>query len=54
VPLCPSQIPRDLTRARTRATAVESRRITAWAMARPKILPLPESNLGRPARSPSP
>jgi hypothetical protein len=29
VPLCPSQIPRDLSRARTRAAAVGSRRLTA-------------------------
>jgi hypothetical protein len=31
VPLCPPQIPHDLTRARTQAAAVESRRLTAWA-----------------------
>jgi hypothetical protein len=35
VPLCSPQIPHDLTWARTRATAVGSRRLTAWAMARP-------------------
>jgi hypothetical protein len=35
VPLCPPQIPHDLTWARTRAAAVRSRRLTAWAMARP-------------------
>jgi hypothetical protein len=35
VPLCLPQIPHDLTRARTRAAAVGSRRLTAWAMARP-------------------
>jgi hypothetical protein len=29
VPLCPPQIPRDLTRTRTRATAVGSQRLTA-------------------------
>jgi hypothetical protein len=29
VPLCPPQIPHDLTRARTRDAAVESRRLTA-------------------------
>jgi hypothetical protein len=34
-PLCPPQIPHDQTRARTRATAVGSQRLTAWAMARP-------------------
>jgi hypothetical protein len=36
VPLCPPQIPNDLTRARTRAEAVGSRRLTAWATARPQ------------------
>jgi hypothetical protein len=35
VPLYPPQIPHDLTWARTRAAAVGSRRLTAWAMARP-------------------
>jgi hypothetical protein len=35
VPLCPPQIPHDLTWARTRAVAVGSQRLTAWAMARP-------------------
>jgi hypothetical protein len=34
-PLCPPQIPLDQTRARTRAVAVGSQRLTAWAMARP-------------------
>jgi hypothetical protein len=34
-PLCPPQIPLDQTRARTRAAAVGSQRLTAWAMARP-------------------
>jgi hypothetical protein len=34
-PLCPPQIPHDQTRARTRAAAVGSQRLTAWAMARP-------------------
>jgi hypothetical protein len=34
-PLCPRQIPLDKTRDRTRATAVGSQRLTAWAMARP-------------------
>jgi hypothetical protein len=37
VPLCPSQIPHDVTRARTLAAAVGSRWITAWAMARPLL-----------------
>jgi hypothetical protein len=34
-PLCPLQIPLDQTRDRTRAAAVGSQRLTAWAMARP-------------------
>jgi hypothetical protein len=34
-PLCSPQIPLDQTRARTRAFAVGSQRLTAWAMARP-------------------
>jgi hypothetical protein len=34
VPLCAPQIPHDLTWARTRATAVECRRLTARGMAR--------------------
>jgi hypothetical protein len=34
VSFCPPEIPHDLTRARTRATAVGSQRLTAWAMAR--------------------
>jgi hypothetical protein len=32
---CPSQNPTDQTRVSTRAAAVGSRRLTAWAMARP-------------------
>jgi hypothetical protein len=36
VPLCPPQIPHDLARARTRATAVGNRQLTASAMARPE------------------
>jgi hypothetical protein len=35
VPLCPPQIPRD-SRTRTRAAAVGSQRLTAWATARPR------------------
>jgi hypothetical protein len=35
VPLYPPQIPHGLTWARTRASAVRSRRLTTWAMARP-------------------
>jgi hypothetical protein len=34
-PLCPPKIPHDQTRARNRAAAVGSQRLTAWAMARP-------------------
>jgi hypothetical protein len=37
VPLCPPQIPYDLTPARTRAATVGSRRLTAWAMAGPPV-----------------
>jgi hypothetical protein len=37
VSLCPPQIPHEQTRARTRAAAVGSQRLTAWAMARPSI-----------------
>jgi hypothetical protein len=37
VPLCPPQIPHGLTWARTRASAVRSRRLTTWAMARPSL-----------------
>jgi hypothetical protein len=33
-PLCPPQIPHDLTRARTRTAAVGSQRLTVWAVAR--------------------
>jgi hypothetical protein len=38
MPLCPPQIPHDLTWARTRATAEGNRRLTAWAMTRPPLL----------------
>jgi hypothetical protein len=37
-PLCPPQIPLEQARARTRAAAVGSQRLTAWAMARPSSL----------------
>jgi hypothetical protein len=37
-PLCPPQIPHDQTRFWTRAAAVGSQRLTAWAMARPTLL----------------
>jgi hypothetical protein len=39
-PLCPPQIPHDQTRARTRAAAVGSQRLTASAMGRPRDLNL--------------
>jgi hypothetical protein len=35
VPLCPPQIPQELTQNRTRASAIWDRRLTAWVMARP-------------------
>jgi hypothetical protein len=35
LPLCPAQIQQDLTWTRSRAAAVRSRQLTAWAMARP-------------------
>jgi hypothetical protein len=38
VPLCPPQTPHGLIRDRTRASAVEGRRLTAWAMARPLFM----------------
>jgi hypothetical protein len=38
-PLCPPQNPHDLNWARTRAAAVGSRRLTAWAMGRPNWTP---------------
>jgi hypothetical protein len=37
VPLCPPQIPHGLTQDRNRASAVGGRRLTAWAMARPRF-----------------
>jgi hypothetical protein len=37
VPLCPPQIPHDLTWDRSRAAAVGNQRLTAWAMARPNF-----------------
>jgi hypothetical protein len=47
-PLCPPQIPHDQTRARTRAAAVESQRLTAWAMARPKpMVPICQTSHSR-------
>jgi hypothetical protein len=41
VPLCPPQIPHDLTWDRTQAATVESQRLTAWVMAWPE----PEGSL---------
>jgi hypothetical protein len=35
VPLCPTQIPHDLTQARTQAAAKGSRGLAAWTMGRP-------------------
>jgi hypothetical protein len=37
VSLCPPQIPPGLIWPRTRASTVRSRRLTAWAMARPEV-----------------
>jgi hypothetical protein len=37
--LCPPEIPHDMARAGTRAAAVGSLRLTAWAMARPDSYP---------------
>jgi hypothetical protein len=45
-PLCPPQIPLDQTRTRTRAAAVGSQRLTAWAMARPSLLNCAVRNSG--------
>jgi hypothetical protein len=42
VPLCSLQIPRDLTRARTRAATLRSQRLISWATAR---LSLPRNTL---------
>jgi hypothetical protein len=39
VPLCSQQVPHDLILARTRAAAVESRRLTDWTIARPSTIP---------------
>jgi hypothetical protein len=54
-PLCPPQIPLDQNRARTRAAAVGSQRLTAWAMAWPreKTYSYREPNPGRTAYSSS-
>jgi hypothetical protein len=38
VPLCPPQIPHDLTWVRTQAAAVGSRRLTSLAMGQPFYL----------------
>jgi hypothetical protein len=39
VPLLSAHIPHDLTRARTRTAAIETRRLTAWSMVRPLYSP---------------
>jgi hypothetical protein len=46
-PLCPPQIPLDQTRDRTRAAAVGSQRLTAWAMTRPRRGPYKVTVFGR-------
>jgi hypothetical protein len=45
VPLCPPQTPRGLARDRTRASALGSRRLTAWAMAQPEIISYTKENI---------
>jgi hypothetical protein len=37
-PICPPQIPHDLTWTRIRAATVGSRRLRAWATARPRVV----------------
>jgi hypothetical protein len=37
MPLCPPQVPHGRTRVRTRASEVEGRQLTAWALAWPNI-----------------
>jgi hypothetical protein len=37
VPFCPPRIPHHAIRNRTRTAAVGTRRLTAWAVARPKF-----------------
>jgi hypothetical protein len=44
-PLCPPQIPLDQTQVWTRAAAVRSQRLTAWAMARPFSIQVNESTV---------
>jgi hypothetical protein len=52
VPLCPPQIPHDLTWAWIGATVVERRQLTAWAVARPKKVTYQATGLVRhPART---
>jgi hypothetical protein len=53
VPLCPPQIPHDLTRARNRAAAVGSQRLTGWAMAWPSRFLSYRVNTQTLAHSPS-
>jgi hypothetical protein len=47
VPLCPRQIPHELTRARTRAAAVGSQLLTTWATVRPNLECYYSSQLAR-------
>jgi hypothetical protein len=37
MPICPPYVPHELIRDRTLAAAVRSRRLTAWAVAQPKV-----------------
>jgi hypothetical protein len=45
VPLCPSQIPRGLTRDQTLATTLGSWQLTARAMAQPLIVSYTKENI---------
>jgi hypothetical protein len=47
VPLCPPQISHDLTRARIRAAAVRSRRLTAWTTTGPGTPQGDKSRVGK-------
>jgi hypothetical protein len=42
MPLCPPQIPHGLTRTRNRASGLRGQRLTAWAMARSRTMPIRE------------
>jgi hypothetical protein len=56
VPLCPPQIPHDLTWARTQDPTVGSRRLTTWDMWRPALSVRTSSPASdyRPSTSPTP